>query len=57
MARENLLQTVIISKPASSGYEIPDMQRFVGIIFDEMKISSGLVFHKTSDLVGYGDLG
>ena len=34
------------------------VERYVGIVFDEMRISSGLVFDKAcGDLVGYVDLG
>lgn len=35
-----------------------DVQRYVVLLFDEMKISSNLVFDKvTGELIGYLDLG
>ena len=36
---------------------MPDFKKYVTLVFDEIKIKSGLVYSKSSGQVGYTDLG
>ncbi len=48
----------IVSYLADLVKDFTSVERFVGILFDEMKVQSGLVFDKsTGELIGYVDLG
>ena len=47
-----------VSRMESAAANLSGAERYVGIALDEMKISSGLVFDKTTgNLIGYTDLG